>query len=544
MNVPNLSRRRWMMGCGVALIATQMRFAQPAASAKYRRYNVASAEGQKALKSYAAGVEAMLKLPATDPRNWFRNAFVHLMDCPHGNWWFYAWHRGYLGFVERTIRELSGDKTFALPYWDWTQSPQIPDAMFDGALTPTGAAFEKYTGNLAKFTSFAKQPLSDYWATLSVAQKTQLTARGYNQFDDVWNDVTGLDAKSGDGVSGNMAFAATCGARYLSRDNPKLDPKTAYDVSPFVITSGLVLPTDFYNSEIYLSFTSSKSPSHNTAPGPTTKFSLLEALPHNKVHNAIGGVDIIDPGPYGNMVNFLSPVDPIFFLHHSNIDRLWSVWTRKQQHLGLPILPSGDDWKTFSNEAFLFFVDNGRYVTDGKAGDYTSMEVFEYDYEPGFGELLVTAPSGVMAKAEVAPIIGHLKGATGLVRAEKSQIERHLAIPESPPLMLELTVSRPHESSTIREFDVLVNAPSDVTQVSADSPYYAGTIAFFGPPMRGMAMAMDSTFVVPLPKRREAFASAEKFAKPEVPEVTVRIVPTNGKGAHAPTLKGLSLVAP
>ena len=29
------------------------------------------------------------------------------------------------------------------------------------------------------------------------------------------------------------------------------------------------------------------------------------------------------------------------------------------------------------------------------------------------------------------------------------------------------------------EFDVMVGAP-DVTQVSADSPYYAGTIAFFG----------------------------------------------------------------
>jgi tyrosinase len=104
-----------------------------------------------------------------------------------------------------------------------------------------------------------------------------------------------------------------------------------------------------------------------------------------------------------------------------------------------------------------------------------------------------------------------------------------------------LTVSRPHESSTAREFDVLVNAPPDVTQVSADSPYYAGTVAFFGPPMRGMAMTMDSTFVVPLPKRREAFFSAEGVAKPEV---SIRIVPANGKDAHAPVLKGLSLLAP
>jgi tyrosinase len=68
-----------------------------------------------ALASYAKGVEAMLKLPADHPHNWFRNAFVHLMDCPHGNWWFYVWHRGYLGYFEQTIRSLSGDADFALP---------------------------------------------------------------------------------------------------------------------------------------------------------------------------------------------------------------------------------------------------------------------------------------------------------------------------------------------------------------------------------------------------------------------------------------------
>ena len=41
-------------------------------------------------------------------------------------------------------------------------------------------------------------------------------------------------------------------------------------------------------------------------------FSTLEGMPHNLVHNCIGGVGPLDPGPYGNMTNFLSPVDPIF----------------------------------------------------------------------------------------------------------------------------------------------------------------------------------------------------------------------------------------
>jgi hypothetical protein len=40
---------------------------------RYRRHNVMSPQGQKALSSYAVGVRAMLKLPPDDPRNWFRN---------------------------------------------------------------------------------------------------------------------------------------------------------------------------------------------------------------------------------------------------------------------------------------------------------------------------------------------------------------------------------------------------------------------------------------------------------------------------------------
>jgi tyrosinase len=104
---------------------------------------------------------------------------------------------------------------------------------------------------------------------------------------------------TGGGISGNEAFAITCGARYLSRDNPKLDAKTAKNVSPKIINAGLEA-TDFYNPDLsFLSFTSSKTPSHNTQPSGSTKSSVLEGLPHNKVHNFIGGVGSVDPGPYG-----------------------------------------------------------------------------------------------------------------------------------------------------------------------------------------------------------------------------------------------------
>jgi tyrosinase len=535
------TRRDFLVTAAAAAGATALPLAPSRAAAKYRRYNVMSPEGQKMLRSYAKGVQAMLDLPASDPRNWFRNAFIHLMDCPHGNWWFYVWHRGYLGYFEHTIRALSGDDGFAIPYWDWTTTPQIPDAMFDGVLTPTDKAYERYTGNLARFTSFIQPELTKYWGTLSRqpnAQRDQLAHRGYKEFDDLWNAVTGLDLPNPTppppllGLSGDQAFAITCGARYLSRDNAKLDAKTTTDVSATMILSGLQV-TNFYNpvevpvdekhKTLYLSFTSSKTESHGMQPSGNTYFSTLEAFPHNKVHNYIGGVGQIDPGPYGNMTNFLSPVDPIFFLHHSNMDRLWDVWTRKQQALHLPYLPTGKDLEKFSDEPFLFYVDtrDGKehYVGSSKAGDYLSTDVFDYDYEPGFGEVLVKPPSlALVAEKAAPPVEGTVKGNVGSVVVPRAMFQGAAIRPR----MAAVTIARPGGISTAREFDVYAGET------------FLGTFAFFGPMMAAMKMSAEASFAVPLPRTLRAFTALG--AANNAP-LEIRVVPAQGQGAQAPVLK-------
>ncbi|WP_448956384.1 tyrosinase family protein [Labrys neptuniae] len=524
--------RRGFLGTAAAGLAA-LHFSPARAAAKYRRWNVASPQGQKMLASYAKGVQAMLALPPDNPHNWFRNAFVHLMDCPHGNWWFYVWHRGYIGNFEQTIRELSGDPDFTLPYWDWTQSPQIPDSMFDGVLTPTSSAFAPYTENLAIFTRFIQQDLMKYWNGLSSSQTGQLATRGYKQFGDMWNDVTGA------GVAGNESFAVTSGARYLSRTNPKLDASTTYAVSPFMVYSGL-LANDFNNAVNYLSFTSSKTSSHNAAASGPQAFSVLEGQPHNLVHNCIGGVGAIDPGPYGNMTNFLSPVDPIFFLHHANMDRLWDVWTRKQQSLNQAYLPAGKELAQLSSEPFLFFVDaKGNYLTNGKAGDYLSTDVFGYDYEPGFGEDVIHSGTAQLAARRATPLKAKLRANTASVSipAATVKLRSEDAIPK--PLMAEITVTRPHLPSDARQFDVVVNAPSGVTQVGPDSPYYGGTIGFFGPPMGGMNMSHDATFVIPIPNKLPAFTATE--ATQGAAALNIRVQPSHGQQGTTPTLKAVSI---
>jgi tyrosinase len=54
---------------------------------------------------------------------------------------------------------------------------------------------------------------------------------------------------------------------------------------------------------------------------------LLESQPHDQVHVLVGGADPQDTDIGGLMSTpDTAGLDPIFWLHHANIDRLWEVW--------------------------------------------------------------------------------------------------------------------------------------------------------------------------------------------------------------------------
>lgn len=57
--------------------------------------------------------------------------------CEHRNQVFLPWHRAYLYFFEQSLQDLLPGAT--LPWWDWTQSPDLPQAYTD-AHTEAGEA--------------------------------------------------------------------------------------------------------------------------------------------------------------------------------------------------------------------------------------------------------------------------------------------------------------------------------------------------------------------------------------------------------------------
>jgi tyrosinase len=234
------------------------------------------------------------------------------------------------------------------------------------------------------------------------------------------------------------------------------------------------------------------------------------------------------------MTNFLSPVDPVFYLHHSNIDRLWDVWSRKQRAMHLTDRPDPKDEAAFMDEPFRFFVDSeGKYVTNAKAGNYFSMDVFGYAYAPGTGEELVSAPAALTATAAQSPV-----AASGAVRGNIASVKLPRLAAQA---RLVAAVTLPHpEAGGSRLFDVLVNAPPGVTHVAPDSPIFAGRIAFSGAPMGHMHGPV--TFLVPLPQQQSGGrVLAQAVGKSNI-DVTISVVPAQGAG-RAPSLARVTVQA-
>ena len=494
-----LTRRKFVAAGAAAFSANVFSAgARAQTAAKFRRHEISDPSlPTNVVSSYKKAVTAMLQLPPTDPRNWYRNAFTHIFDCPHGNWWFLAWHRAYIGWFERKCRELSGDDTFALPYWDWTTAPRIPSVMFEDALDPHNSLF------IASFDAFKQHfnpAVKSLFRSFSPAQKGELAHRGLTTSAAFWTAAQDM-------------FFDRANSRGLTASNPDFDSATKKTVAIATIRSALRATT-------FTGFSSGKSANHS---GSGTK-GILESQPHDNVHGAIGG-----PGASAFMVSFLSPVDPIFFVHHANLDRLWDVWTRRQKALGRPNLPQGADLAAWSNERFRFYVDEkGQPVTKTSPSDYEAMSVFDYDYAPGSGEDQV--PAAAVAAAPTPPaaarrtfsanVTARSLQANATASASASVPAEALRAPaaEAPPAVAEISINVTSADEG-RRFRVLISPEG------GGAPIEAGAITIFG---HHAAHKGPTTFSIPLPEELQQ-AIAPSAAGASVP-LNISVVPIEQPG--------------
>lgn len=88
----------------------------------------------------------------------------------------------------------------------------------------------------------------------------------------------------------------------------------------------------------------------------------LEQTPHNDIHNMVGGI-MLNPDT--------AALDPIFWLHHANIDRLWWLW--QQSHPN----PTGSAWR---NPSFPFVDVGGATAKATSAGVEDTLHQLGYTY--------------------------------------------------------------------------------------------------------------------------------------------------------------------
>ena len=449
------TRRSFLATAAAAAAATHpfLRAVAQSQPAPFLRYDVKSPEGIAMLKSYAVAIEAMLKLPPTHPHNWYRNALVHTIDCPHGNWWFLLWHRGYTGLFEQTVRQYSGNPKFAFPYWNWTEEPAVPPQFFEGILNPKHPA---YIESYEKFHEAFQGPVEDWFNNMSPTQLTQAKLNNFPTADAFF-----------DGIKSKGFFPDRDKARRDYAPSYPLTRLAAFSVSHRVIDCALAVRS-------FLDFGSAVTANHYVL----SKFSIFEGMAHNKVHNDFEGF----------MQDNMSPVDPIFMMHHSNIERVWLEWTAQMEALHLDPLPTEglDVWKA---EPFVFFIGpDGKPAPGQNAGAYLAVDQFNYRYVGGktglaaAHMLMASKPSrfaGQRFEATQNPKAADPRGAVFNLALPAPLLKSSPAAASSrdSEFILEVTVEGMPDQYG-EELNLFVNPPEGV--LGDETPGLLASLSFFG----------------------------------------------------------------
>lgn len=237
-----------------------------------------------------------------------------------------------------------------------------------------------------------------------------------------------------------------------------------------------------------------------TALNENTTYALfnqtIDAAPHGAMHNYIGYGNVYTPvkSKYNeiwqkNTDGMMAEVptagfDPIFWLHHSNIDRIWQQWTNSAngQQVTLAELKSVP-W------AYTFFDENGEKVTYSMEDVIKVLYTMDYDFDDTKVE-----PKKVTEAPLVFSTKSYSKGDTLSISSQKVSLGRDVKISlpnrkgtgvklfsqqnkKGELLILSVTVS--FAKAPKGDFEVYLNLPTNV-KATPDNDHFAGFMTFFG----------------------------------------------------------------
>ena len=426
-----MNRRKFLAASAMSVVAARLPLYADGPGPV--RQDVSTAAAASNLAKYASAVANMKALPAADPRNWTKQALIHLNNCPHRNWWFLPWHRAYLYYFEQICQDVLSDNSFRLPYWNWSAGNTVPKPFLDQGST-----------------------LWDRRAQTTVPLETVNTGL-----------IQGIVA------SGNQL-------------------------------------------QLFSGATSTDQQRQQSVEG------TLEATPHDTVHITLGGDS-------DDMATFMSPLDPIFWLHHCNLDRIWASWSIVSGHAQ----PTNALWSNHKLTTFYdpqtnsqvtpvvsampngpFRVDYDSFVTvptprtlRANLNDFVmktqSLSVGSLADQPLAAANLQKISGAVRPTAGVSlgsganfsvPVSGNLRAFVEPISPVASNA-RATAISKETFLLIE-NVPRPSDPKI--SLRVFLNCQSPTTKTPTSDKSYVGTVSFFGDHTGMPGMPSARTFALSL----------------------------------------------
>ena len=196
---------------------------------------------------------------------------------------FLPWHRFMLRQLEMNLQRVLNDATFGLPYWDWAA---------DGQLTA------------------AQQRTAPVWGSAIMGGSGSPVTTGPFVLD-ANNPASWRIRIEVDPNTGVLRQAPPRGLRRTLGAGIATLPKKAD-------TSAAVTSTPYDVSLWDTQATSFRNRLEGWRPaGPAL---------HNRVHVFVGG----------DMSPSTSPNDPVFYMNHCNVDRIWEAWMKRNGRVYLP----------------------------------------------------------------------------------------------------------------------------------------------------------------------------------------------------------------
>ena len=454
------TRREALGGAAAAtlLVTTE----GPALAATRTRPDIASSAGQKMAELYAAAVTAMQD-PAINyppqPQSWTFQAYIHGVPINPFDPANSGGLRTGTPQLKTRVDEIYGEPAAGSTHAAWKAAALASWASCTHS-SPYFTTwhrwylyyFERICREMCKDQSF----VLPYWNYASnIGNSLQLPAPFVDQNSRLIFDDRGLGFANPQGT----------GPQNVAMNNGGYMPYPQIDYGP-ALAAKVMFPSD-------VNFAMPPSPDYDKL-GFTGR---VECVPHDMVHDNVGGW-------MGNVPSAAG--DPIFFVHHCQIDRLYASWEAQSGvSYNWGTGPTDPDERTWKSHMASFVDEKGKLVKV-KLGEAMKTETLGYGYDglaspPAPEVVAAMAPAAAMAPVRLAAMrskafsVGSGGASVTLAPEGEALAPNAVGAPASTTLVLEgiKLLRRPPAP-----LSVFLNLPKG-TAPELNSPYYVGTLSLF-----------------------------------------------------------------